>query len=140
MRELSLSVAFLALSIGSASSACTKPSGIYVGSGTGQVVNANTGYITNLLAISLTVNVNSTSNTVTAYEKSKYLSTYSTLNSYTTSGTYNFTNSTSSCGGVVTLNGIAYQYNSANSGNDLTFIYYNSDPNLVGVNLVLKKV
>ena len=143
MKSALIIVAALMLPL-SANATCTKPVGVYVGSGAGSSVNTSTGQVSDLAAISLTVNIAS-NGTGTITERSKYYSNGGALSSLTYSATLTFTSSTSSCGGIVTLTsgpgaGAQYYFTSAGSGSVLTFIFYTTGTTVGVYNLRLEKV
>jgi len=126
-----------------ANATCTKPAGVYVGSGAGSSVNISTGQISNFAAISLTLNV-AGDGSMTITERSKYYSNAGALTSISYSATSTFSSSTTSCGGIVTLTsgpsrGAQYYFTSANSGSIITFIFYSAGSTLSVYNLRLEK-
>lgn len=141
--KLMILIAALVLSVGAAA-ACSRPVGIFVGSGVGQYVDIGTGNVLDAGAVSLTVNIAS-NGSATITERSKLFSKGGALTGVTYSANLTFTSSSTSCGGIVnitsgSLAGLSYYFTSAARGTKLSFIYYTAGSVLVLYNIQLDKV
>jgi len=134
-----LSLVIASFMTANANAACTKPSGLYAGSGAGESYTIGSG-LNNVAAISLSVSVNSTQNTIAVRERAKYFSNGGNLTNISYSGTLSFSNSSTICGGIITTPYGSYAYNSSDSGKVLDFIYFKSGSTVALFYFRLQKV
>lgn len=125
--------------ISAAVAACIKPSGTFVGSGAGYVINSS-GSVTNYFSTTLSATI-AASGAGTLTEKGK---SYANSGRYSGTGSVTAANnvfSTTTCTGTLSAsNGLIYLYTSSGSGTKITFQYYNNDGNVYVYNFALDKV
>jgi len=132
-------MAMLAAPMPAAFATCTKPSGTYVGSGAGFVINSS-GTTTNYFSTTLSATL-ATSGAGTLTEKGKsyyYSGRYSATASVTAAN--NVFNTTTCTGTLTSTEGTTFLYTSSGSGAKITFQYYNNDGVVYVYNFSLDKV
>ncbi len=137
MKRLIVATSFFLFGTMSAFAVCTKPSGIYVGSGAGIAYNTS-GQFASMGVASLSLNITA-AGALTITETGKTLAgVYNQV--LTATAAANVFNATT-CKGIVTLsNGYIYTYTSAESGGVVTFIYTKPDTLILLYNIVLNRV
>ncbi len=132
-------LAMLAIPMSAAFAACTKPSGTYVGSGSGYVVDTS-GATVNFFSTTVSAKI-AANGAGTLTEKGK---NYVNSGRYSATGTVTAANNvfnTTTCTGTLTAtNGLVFLYTSSGSGAKLTFQYYTNDAYIYVYNFALDKV
>lgn len=129
-------LALLVLVASPVEAACTRPSGTFVGSGSGELYNRTTGTkdITSLqLSVTLLA---SGAATITEVGKNYSQGTYTQTYSIPANSTFN---TTTCLGSVTTSLGLAYNYTVASSGTQISFIHTGSDPTVASFSIILQK-
>lgn len=120
--------------------ACTKPSGTFVGGGSGVVFSAVTGQTLAGASFVMTLTVNSLGNGTISEEGKSTGASPSAGYRFSRSGNFTSTFSTTTCRGTVTYQGRTFLFTSANVGKTINFIDYTPDTLITGYTVILNKV
>jgi len=119
--------------------ACTRPTGRFVGTGSGLAVNGDNGSTLAVAAFTMTVNINN-NGTGTIVEQGKSTLSANVNFKYNTTNSFTSTFNTTTCTGQVFYQGRLYIFSSSGKGTRMTFTDFSNDNTFVLYNLVLEKV